>query len=200
MSLLPYRSRTSSATGSAAALAAAGLAAGSLAAGCGSSSGDSCGPGSAPASGLVAGATGVTMTYGNVSGSPNRDCPDAAAPANVISLSIMGTQTDGAGFLTLCIGRPDLLAKQALMFGPEPGAQVHVVDFNGTAGGCMLTIPQGAAPSGTATTTGMCNNGDDPAGFALKLDAQVTLTRTCGATTDSVPVTLTGTVAVTGPK
>src|SRR5689334_23154141 len=87
------------------------------AAGCGG--GDSCGPGGASAVGVVASGGGATMTYGNLSGSPNRDCPDAAAPASVISLSIMGTQSDGAGFLTLCIGRPDLLAGQALTFGAE---------------------------------------------------------------------------------
>src|SRR5262245_8628106 len=84
--------------------------------GCGSGD-DSCGPGGAPDAGAVASGSGVTVTYGHLNGSPNRDCPDAAAPANVISLSIHGTQTDGTGLITLCIGRPDLLTKQALTFG-----------------------------------------------------------------------------------
>lgn len=171
--------------------AAAGLA------GCGG--GDSCGPGNAPEAGLVVAGTGVSITYGALSGSPNRDCPDAAAPTGVISLSIAGTQSGATGFLTLCIGRPDLLAKQALSFGAEPAAQVHLVDLSGTAGACTLTLDRSTPPSGTATTTGMCGNGADPAGFALQLDAAVTLTRTCGATVDSVAATLKGTVAVTGP-
>lgn len=173
------------------------LAAAAGSAGCGD---DSCGPAGAPAVGVVASGSGVTMTYGSFSGSPNRDCPDAAAPADVISLSIMSTQSDGAGFLTLCIGRPDLLAHQALTFGAEPGAQVHVIDLNGTANSCMLTIDRSQPPSGTATSTGMCGNGSDAAGFALTLDATVRFTRTCGATVDTVSATLRGRVAVAGPK
>lgn len=165
--------------------------------GCGD---DSCGPGGAPAVGIVASGTGVTMTYGSLSGSPNRDCPDAAAPASVVSLSIMGTQSDGAGLLTLCIGRPDLLAGQALTFGAEPGAQVHVIDLNGTANSCMLTIDRSQPPSGTATSSGMCGNGSDAAGFALTLDATLRFTRTCGSTVDTVTATLRGQVAVAGPK
>jgi hypothetical protein len=183
-------------------LAAAG------AAGCGGGSGAvdggvdhaaSCGPGDAPQVGVVASGTGVTINYGALSGSPNRDCPDAAAPDGVISLSIMGTQSGGSGLITLCIGRPDLLAKQALSLGAEPAAQVHVIDLNGSAGTCTLTIDRSTPPTGTATSTGMCGNGGDPAGFALVLDATMTLTRTCGSTVDSVPVTLRGRVAVSGP-
>jgi len=168
------------------------------AAGCGGGD-DSCGPGSAPAVGVVASGGSVSISYGTLSGSPNRDCPDAAAPDGVISLSIMGTQSGGSGLITLCIGRPDLLAKQALSFGAEPGAQVHVIDLNGSASNCTLTIDRNTPPSGTATSTGMCGNGADPAGFAMVLDAALTLTRTCGATVDSVPVTLRGSVAVAGP-
>src|ERR1044071_8350015 len=155
--------------------------------GCGD---DSCGPGGAPDVGAVASGSGVTVTYGHLNGAPNRDCPDAAAPANVIGLSIHGTQTDGTGLITLCIGRPDLLAKQALTFRAEPAAQVHVIDFNGTANNCTLTIDRSQPPTGTATSSGMCSNGGDPAGFALVLDASLTFTRTCGAAVDTVPVTL----------
>src|SRR5215467_6481382 len=61
-------------------------------AGCGD---DSCGPGGAPATGMVAGGSGVTMTYGQFTASPNNDCPDSSAPAGVVSLSIEGLQTDG---------------------------------------------------------------------------------------------------------
>ena len=172
------------------------LAAVAGAAGCGD---DSCGSGGAPEVGVIASGGGVTMTYGNLRGSPNRDCPDAAAPASVISLSIMGLQTDGSGLITLCIGRPDLLASQALTFGAEPGAQVHVVDLNGTANNCSLTVDRSQPPTGTATSRGMCGNGSNAAGFALTLDASLHFTRTCGSTVDTVTATLTGTVAVAGP-
>lgn len=171
-----------------------------VAAGAPGCSDDTCGPGGASGAGLIAAGTGVTVAYGQLAGSPNRDCPDPAAPDSVISLSIHGLQTDGAGLITLCIGRPDLLEKQALSFGAEPGAQVHIVDLNGTANGCMVTIDRTTPPSGTATTSGMCDNGSNSAGFALTLDASLTFTRTCGMTVDHVPATLKGRIGVTGPK
>lgn len=166
--------------------------------GCG---GDSCGPGGAPDTGLVASGGGLTLTYGHLRGSPNRDCPSAGAPSGVISLTIEGMQTDAGpgGLITLCIGRPDLLASQPLALGAEPTTDVHVVDLNGTASGCMLTVDPGQPPSGTASSGGMCGNGSDAAGFALVLDATLALTRTCGTTVDTVPVTLRGRVAVAGP-
>jgi hypothetical protein len=119
----------------------------------------------------------------------------------VISLSIHGTETDAgaSGLITLCIGRPDLLASQPLALGAEPTTDVHVVDLSGTAGGCTLTVDRSQPPGGTASASGLCGNGGDPAGFALVLDATLTLTRTCGATVDTVPVTLRGRVAVSGP-
>ena len=168
------------------------------AAGCGGGD-DSCGPGGAPDAGVVASGTGVTITYGTLSGSPNRDCQDPAGPDGLISLSIMGSQSGGGGLITLCISRPDLLTKQAQSFGAEPSAQVHLIDLNGTASGCMLTIDRTTPPTGTATSSGMCSNGGDPAGFALVLDAAMTMKRTCGATIDFVPITLRGRVAVSGP-
>jgi hypothetical protein len=169
--------------------------------GCGGGGGDSCGPGGAPDSGLVASGGGLTLTYGQLRGSPNRDCPSAGAPSGVISLSIDGKQTDAgaSGLITLCIGRPDLLASQSLPLGAEPTTDVHVIDLSGTANGCMLTVDRSQLPGGTASASGLCGNGSDAAGFALVLDATLTLTRTCGTTIDTVPVTLSGRVAVAGP-
>jgi hypothetical protein len=163
--------------------------------------GDSCGPGGAPGTGLVASGGGLSLTYGQLRGSPNRDCPSAGAPSGVISLTIDGKQADAgaSGLITLCIGRPDLLAGQPLALGAEPGTDVHVVDLNGTAGGCTLTVAPSVPPAGTVSSTGLCNNGSNAAGFALTLDATLTLTRTCGSTVDTVPVTLRGRVAVAGP-
>jgi hypothetical protein len=170
-----------------------GLATATAAAGCGD---DSCGPGGAPAVGLVASGSAVTLTYGQLTGSLNNDCPDAAAPAGVVSLSIEGAQSDGQGRITLCVGRPDLLAKQPLTLGNTASAQVRVVDFAGTANNCAFAIDATGAPSGTASSSGMCGNGSDAAGFALVLDGSLPLTRTCGTTVDSLSVTLRGRVAV----
>ena len=174
-----------------------------LAAGCGGGGGgDSCGPGGAPDAGLTASGGGLVLTYGQLRGSPNRDCPSAGAPSGVISLSIGGKQTDtgASGLITLCIGRPDLLASQPLALGAEPPTDVHVVDLSGTTSGCTLTVDRSQPPTGTVSATGLCGNGNDAAGFALMVNATVALTRTCGATVDAVPVTLSGRVAVSGPS
>lgn len=188
-------SRFPSSTSAAWLLAGAGLVAG---AGCGD---DSCGPGGAPAVGLIADGSGVTLTYGQLTGSLNNDCPDTAAPSGVTSLSIEGTQSDGQGRITLCVGRPDLLAKQTLTLGANTaGVPVRVIDFAGSANSCMFAIDPAGAPSGNASSSGLCGNGSDAAGFALVLDGSLPLTRTCGATVDKLTVSLHGRVAVHAPS
>lgn len=169
-------------------------------AGCGPGA-ESCGPAGAPATGLVASGGPATLTYGQFTGRPNNDCPASGAPMGVISLTITGMQTDtgGGGFATLCVGRPDLLANQPLAIGFDTTAAVRVFELNGQANGCTFSVDRSQPPGGTASTSGLCGNGSDGAGFALMLDATLTLTRTCGSTVDSVPVTLHGRVAVAGP-
>jgi hypothetical protein len=169
--------------------------------GCGGGGGDSCGPGGAPPSGLIAGGGGLTLTYGQFTGRPNNDCPASGAPMGVISLTITGMQTDtgGGGFATLCVGRPDQLANQPLGLGFDAAAAVRVFEINGQANGCTFSVDRSQLPGGTASASGLCGNGSDAAGFALTIDATVALTRTCGTTIDTVPVTLSGRVAVAGP-
>jgi hypothetical protein len=97
----------------------------------------------------------------------------------------------------LCVGRPDLLARQAQALGHDvAGAEVRLIDVRGTSGACSYTIDRGQPATGTATSTGLCGNGGDAAGFALSIDGAASLTRTCGTTVDSVHVTLHGKVAV----
>lgn len=169
-----------------------------LAGACGGGSGDdTCGPGNAPASGLVASASGVALTFGALEGGPNNDCPVAGTPAGVTSLTIAGVQTDGTGIITLCVSRPDLLADRGQALGNDGvTAEIRVVDLNGSANNCQLTVDQLQSITGTATTSGMCDNGESNAGFALTVSGTLTLKRTCGQVVDSVSVTLAGTVAV----
>jgi hypothetical protein len=163
-------------------------------AGCGD---DSCGPGGAPQAGLVAGGDSVTLTFGRLTAGLNNDCPAASPPSGVISLTIGGTQIDGTGRVTLCVARPDLLAAQAQSLGPDAaGTEVRVIDVTGTANSCSLTIDRNQPVAGTASSSGLCGNGSNAAGFALMLDGALSLTRTCGATVDSIRVTLRGSVAV----
>ncbi|HEU4734340.1 MAG TPA: hypothetical protein VFT22_40890 [Kofleriaceae bacterium] len=168
------------------------------AAGCGD---DACGPGGAPDSGLVASTDSVMLTYGQLRGRLNGDCPGAGAPEGLVSMTISGMQDGGDGFITMCVERPDLLARQSQALGNElAGVEVRLVDVNGNANNCSFAIDRSQPPEGTATSTGLCGNGADAAGFALVVDGSLSLTRTCGATVDSVRVTLRGRVAVAGPS
>lgn len=179
--------------------AALGIGIGLGAVGCGPGA-ETCGPAGAPES-LVASGNGLTLTYGQFTGRPNNDCPASGAPKGLVSLTITGMQTDagGGGFATLCVGRPDQLASQSLELGTDAAAAVHFVDLNATTSGCTFKIDRTQPLTGTASATGLCDSGTNPAGFTLVLDAALTLTRTCGATVDTVPVSLHGKVAVSGP-
>ena len=173
------------------------LLAGSLLTGC-PSDGDTCGPEGAPAEGITASnGSDITLTYGGLSSLSGNDCPDPAAPSGVISLSIEGTQVGGTGLLTLCIPRPDLLKDGRTLGTTGNMGQLRVVDFSAMANGCTFALDSTMPPTGTATGTGVCKNGTDPAGFALAIAGTINLRRTCGATVDTVALTLAGEVAVT---
>jgi len=168
-----------------------------LLAGCPSD--DECGPGDAPADGIVASGLGVELTYGGMISGENNDCPIDGTPEGVISMTIAGVQTGvPIGLFTLCIPRPDLLSVGESLGIDDPASEdpaVRVVDVGGADAGCTYDLDIAVPPSGTARAKGLCN-ATGAGGFALVLDGQVTLTRTCGAVVDSVVVSLTGTVAV----
>lgn len=169
----------------------------------GASSGcsDDCGTGGAPATGIIAAGDSLALTYGNLSGLIGNDCPDPAAPEGVISLSVEGTEVSGGagnGRLTFCIPRPDLLLEGDRTLGTAGStADVRLIDVSGSANNCTFSIDSTQQPTGTASATGVCDNGDSPKGFALAIDASLTLRRMCGATPDSLAITLRGRVAVT---
>src|SRR5882724_7755419 len=145
------------------------LAAVAAASGC---SDNSCRPGGAPDSGLIASSDMVTLTYGQLAGSLNNDCPAADAPSGVISMTIIGHQansvlSNSTGVLTLCVARPDLLAKQAQALGVVAGVPVRVVDLLGDANSCSFALDQTQPATGNATSSGLCGNGSDAAGFAI---------------------------------
>lgn len=169
-----------------------------LCAGFGGCGDDECGPAGAPDSGIVASNADVTLTYGNMTAGLNNDCPFRSPPqdGDVVSLTIQGMQTDGTGFFTLCVERPDKL-NGALALGVDTqGSPVHVNDLTGTANNCTFKFLRTLPIAGTATGSGVCANGDDPAGFALVIDGTATLERTCNTTVDTVDVELRGRVAV----
>jgi hypothetical protein len=162
---------------------------GLLIAGCGD---DDCGPGDAPAVGLVASSSEVTLTYGNLISRAGNDCPEVDPSTGIVSVSIEGKHTDGPGLVTFCIPRPDLLDG-----GVSIGSGLRIIDFNAEKDGCEFQIAQGSVPTGTARATGICDNGKNKAGFALTVEGNVVLRRTCPTSTDMIAVSLAGTVAVT---
>ena len=191
----PFRSGTDALAGGALAVALA-----LASAGCGDDDA-TCGPGDAPASGLTLTVAGETVSFGSFTASENNDCTDFSS--GVISVSVHGTQAGGAQPLTLCLPRPDLLGATPVAVVPNrnppmAGDRVQLVDVSaGLAGGCAVVLDAAAAPTVTATFTGYCDGGKDPAGYAVALSGDVTLTRTCNGTTDTVTGTLGGQVAVT---
>ena len=153
----------------------------------------------APSVGLVAtNADGsAKLTFGGLHAGLDNDCPASDAPSGVVSLTVQGTQTDGTGFVTLCISRPDLLASQAQPLQLDvAGAQARLIDATGTANNCNLAIDPAQPASGTLSASGLCGNGSDAAGFALVVDGALHLQRTCNTAVDSIAVTLRGRVAV----
>ena len=166
---------------------------------CGGGDGDSCGPGGAPASGLVATVSGTPLTFGQLTSGLNNDCPASNPPAGVVSMTIFGTQTGGNGAIALCVSRPDLLSGGSQALGPDAaGSEVRLIDLTADANGCSYSVDRAKSISGAATSKGMCDNGNDPAGFALTLSGTLSFTRTCSSTVDSVQVTLSGTAAING--
>jgi len=160
---------------------------------CSDDGGGSCGPKSAPEFGLVAtNGSDVALTYGGLSSSPNHDCFDPNSPMGVEALTVTGPRSGGDGLITFCIPRPDLLATTPGRLGFE----VQLVDLSSTVNSCMLMLNSTAVPSGTVTVDGMCDNGQNKAGYAITVTGNAVLSRDCGGTIDMVPVALSGTVAV----
>jgi hypothetical protein len=154
---------------------------------------DHCGPGSAASDGLVASATGVTVTYANLIAGANNDCPPGPG-AMPVPLTIL-TPPPTTDVFTICVPHPDKLGKQTLSLATD----IQQFAANTMAAGCSYAVDFTTPPTGTVTATGVCNNGTAHAGFALTMNGSFMWKRTCGATVDLIPATIAGTIAVAGP-
>ncbi len=162
------------------------VAARAIASGCS----DPCGPGGAATTIFIgAESSPDSFTYGNFTGGLNNDCSDPATP-NIISLTILGHQTDGTGLINLCVPHPDKLGGKLAI-----GSDVILQDFTGDNGACHFTT---ATPAlATITAHGLCDNGKSSAGFALEFSGFVQYTLAPGGCPSGVRMTaLSGTVAV----
>jgi hypothetical protein len=133
------------------------------------------------------------LTYGNFASGANNDCPDPMAPSGVVSLTITGAQESTGSLVTFCVPRPD-----QLVTGVQLGSGFRIIDFMGEANGCTYTYG-GGVPSGTIQAEGICDNGQNKAGYALVFNHDnITLTESCPTMAGrQVPVQLDGTIAVT---
>lgn len=152
----------------------------------------------APSTGLTASSADVTLEFGNLTSLAGNDCSDPAVFPDVVSISLEGQQTNGGqGLITLCIPRPDLLTSGQRTLGVfNSNADIRIIDVTGDADGCTFELESARPPTGSGTGEGVCDNGNDPAGFAISLDGAISLRRTCGTTVDTVAVLLEGRVAV----
>ena len=155
-------------------------------------SSDDCGPHGAPVDGLAVMGSGVMLGYGGLVGGPHNDCKDPSAPSGVISMTIEGMQTGGSSLIDFCVPRPDRLGQHTLTIPTD----LQVIDVFGMDASCSYMLDNTMPPTGTATAAHVCGGGYDKAGFAMTFDGMATLQRTCGTTVDTIPVSLTGTVAV----
>jgi len=149
---------------------------------------------------LQASGSGVFAEWSAFTSGANNDCPDPDAPSGVISLTVTGSTGSDGGFVTLCIPRIDTLGSGGTVGDTLSTADVRIVDVNANVGGdCSISRAVGTPVTGTASATGVCSNGEDPAGFDLTLDATVTVDKDCGGAIDQVEVALSGTFPV-GPQ
>lgn len=156
---------------------------------------DDCGPGDAEAFSLLASDATTALEWGNLTSSPNNDCPDPVAPAGVVSLTLSGSQKDGPGLITLCISRPDLLAAGEVPLSTS-GTGVRIVDLSAQSMGCQYMLESLRPVLGTAASTGICNNGTHKDGYALTVNGNLSMSRTCETSTTTVALSFNGTVAV----
>lgn len=171
-------------------VAAAALAA----SGCGDD--DACGPGDQPAPGLTVEAAAVT--FGDFAASANNDCPPTAGE-HPTSITIQGEQVDPAvsgQFLVLCLPRPDLIDDQPVPL--SDGERIQLIDlFGQDAEGCDIRFDSAADPGNAAATfSGFCENGTDPAGFAIELSGVLPITRSCDGADSALTSQLGGRAAV----
>lgn len=192
-------SRSPSSTDRVAALAVALVAA--AAAGC--SDDAACGPGAATADGVTLTVDGTEVRYQGFLGGRNNDCNIAGS--GVVSVTVAGTQVGDTSPLTLCLPRPDLLDGTPVALShdripPAADDRAQLIDAGATlAAGCRARLDGTRPITATASFTGLCAAGADPAGFALTLSGTIPVEVICPDATTPTTATLAGTVAIAAP-
>jgi hypothetical protein len=158
--------------------------------------GGECGPGEAPPDGVTVTVGAESVSFGGFSTSPNNDCPRQGHPTSVtITGSQVQPQPAIAAFLTFCVATPDRIGSGPIELAGED--TVEVVDVQGDLDGCRLRRDRTRSLTGTIRFAGYCDDGLDPAGYAIELAAEVPGIRSCPDGDDEeVTIELTGQAAV----
>lgn len=154
-----------------------------------------CGPGEVPAVGLSIDTGDAVLGYGNGTSSPNNDCPtDGSATALTVEVFQVEPAPADPRSLVLCLPRPEAIGDAAVDIADT--TLVQVIDVFADVDDCFISVDRGRAPSGTATFSGFCENGTDPAGYALGIDAVIPATRSCAGVDEAIDLAVSGAVAL----
>lgn len=159
--------------------------------GCGCGGDDAtCGPvGDEP--GISVATTSDTATFATFTASANNDCPNVGSPTAV---TISGSQEGGAGSIILCLSRPEDVGSSAV--DVDFTGALQLVSVSATLD-CPVLVERNEPASLSATFTGFCGDGVDPAGFTLALDGQLAMRKQCdGQAEEAITVTVSGSAAV----
>ncbi len=157
-----------------------------------------CGPGDASNQGLTLSIESASLIFGNATTSPNNDCSVSGAPT---SLTLDIIQLNPAPVmrraLTLCVPHPDQLDAALALTSDAVTTGVQIIDLFADSEGCLISLDRSRPPMGTATFTGVCDDGTHSAGYALELSGQLPATRACqGQADQSINVQLSGAFSV----
>lgn len=156
-----------------------------------------CGPGEATADGVSMEIDGTALSYGSFTSSPNNDCPgDGPTSLTIEGRQLSPPPTAGTFALTFCLPNPDDIGSDPIEL--EGDSLVEVVDISGEADGCTFLIDRTRPRTGTIAFIGYCDDGSNPAGYAIELDGSVPVLQTCPAGPANAPnaVTLSGQASV----
>jgi hypothetical protein len=169
-----------------------------LACSCGGGGDKDCGPTDTTPAGLsLSDGSATNLFFAELMAGANNDCTPTGS--GVISLTIQGAQTDGVGFITFCIPRPQDLGSALALGSDAPGDEPAAIleDLEAaTTDGCMYSFDPSATLTGTVRATGICDDGTNPAGFALVVAATLSVTGSGGSGCGTLSVQLAGTAAV----
>lgn len=150
----------------------------------------SCGP-SEEAAGIEATVGTMSATFSSFTAGANNDCPNAGSPTSV---TVSGSQEGDSGSVILCLSQPEVIGDSSLEVSYDGPVQLVSVAVQLD---CPVIVDRSMMPALSATFSGFCGDGVDPAGFTLALEGTVPATKQCqGQPDEAVTISLDGSATV----